>query len=83
MVFEVVETREATLFNPTLYVVEVTLSGMWHKIEGGEILSEFGVRKFQGMGNNTREAKYAAATAALVKLGDSMPGIKFKVCALR
>lgn len=75
--FRIVEIREASLTNPTLYVVEVDLAGYWHSVQNGEISSSYGVRKFQGMGNNVREAKYAAANAALVNMGSAMPGIKF------
>ncbi|RYH28302.1 EF-hand domain-containing protein [archaeon] len=77
--FEIVEEREATLLNPTLYVAEVHLTGIWHKVDKGEIKTEYMVRKFQGMGQGTREAKYAAATAALLNLGESMPGMIYIV----
>jgi ankyrin repeat protein len=76
--FEVIEEREATIYNPTIFVVELRLSGIWYKFEDGEIKSEYGIRKFQGMANTTREAKYAAATTAIVNLGDAMPGLRYK-----
>lgn len=75
--FRVVEIRPSSLVNPTIYVVEVELSGIWYSVQNGEIQGKFGIRKFQGMGNNVREAKYAAASAAIVNLGDAMPGVKF------
>ncbi len=75
--FQIVEIREASLTNPTLYVVEIHLAGTWHKVTEGEILGKYEIRKYQGMGNNVREAKYAAANAALVNLGSAMPGKKF------
>lgn len=78
IVFRVVEIRPSSLVNPTLYVVEVELSGTWYTVQNGDIQGKFGVRKFQGMGNNVREAKYAAASAAIVNLGDAMPGVKFQ-----
>ncbi len=55
-------------------MLQVHLTGMWYKIVGGDTFGEFGIRRFQGMGNTTREAKYAAAAAAIVNMGDSMPG---------
>lgn len=83
--FQVVEIRPPSLVNPTLYVVELKLSGTWYNVENGEITGRFGVRRFQGMGNNVREAKYTAATAAIVNLGDAMPGkyqFKFSITRL-
>lgn len=75
--FKIVEIREASLSQPTTYIVELHLSGIWHNFENGEVKSEFKVRKFQGMGNTTREAKYNAASNAIINLGDSMPGIYY------
>ncbi len=48
---------------------------MWHKIENGQVLSTMGTRRFQGLGETTRDAKYAAASAAFVNLGADMPGV--------
>lgn len=72
--FRVVEIREASLTNPTLFVVELEIAGTWFNVEKSEITPYYNIRKFQGMGNTIREAKYSAASAALVNLGDSMPG---------
>lgn len=44
----------------------------------GKVQEHFAMKVFQGVGKTTREAKYTAATNALIKLGDTMPGIKFK-----
>lgn len=55
------------------------LSGDWYSIVHGTPVSEYAVRKFQGMGNTTREAKYKAAAAANVSLGDAMPGISINI----
>lgn len=75
--FRVVDIRQASLTNPLLYVIELELSGEWHKLVNGEVKTEYGIRKYQGMGSSIRESKYAAATAAIVNLGDSMPGVKY------
>jgi hypothetical protein len=72
--FRIVEIRAANLTNPTIYVVELEISGVWYNVNGGEIKGQYGIRKFQGMGNGIRDAKYSAASAAILKLGDSMPG---------
>jgi hypothetical protein len=50
------------------------LAGNWHRVENGVVVTDFSIRKFQGLGNTTKEAKYAAASAAIVNLGDMMPG---------
>ncbi len=75
--FVVSEVRPASLTNPTIYVLEVQLTGMWHRIENGEVVSSYSTRKFQGFGQNTREAKYNAAQNAIINLGDAMPGKGF------
>ena len=59
-------------------VMEVTLSGHWFEIVQGVPSESYGDRRFQGIGKTTREAKQAAAKAALTKLRATMPGIKFK-----
>ena len=76
--FEIVEKREATLTMPTTYIVDVVLSGIWYFYDNGEVSGKFKARRFQGMGNTTRDAKYAAAKAALLNMGESMPGVKYK-----
>jgi hypothetical protein len=72
--FKVVEVREASLTNPTLFVVEVDLAGIWRQIVDGEITANYAIKRFQGLGDNVREAKYAAANSALMNLGSAMPG---------
>lgn len=72
--FVIIEKREATLTQPTQYIVEVRLSGVYHTLVNGEIEARHMTKKFQGMGNTTKEAKYAAASSALLNLGESMPG---------
>ncbi len=55
--------------------IQVHLSGLWYTIVNGDAVGQQITKRFQGMGNTTREAKYAAASAAIVNMGDSMPGI--------
>lgn len=72
--FVIVEKREATLTNPTQWIVEVQLSGIFHNIVNGEVVPTVMTRKFQGIGLTTKEAKYNAASNAIINLGESMPG---------
>ena len=72
--FKIIEQRQATLTQPTLWVVEVNLYGNFQKLVNGEVIIEKSIKRFQGMGNTTKEAKYNAASNALVSLGDTMPG---------
>jgi len=76
--YRFVETREATAMYDKYEVMEVTLSGHWYEIVKGQPKESYGDRSFQGIGKTTREAKQAAAKAALTKLRATMPGIKFK-----
>ena len=48
--------------------------GTWYKIERGQTTATEEVKRYQGMGNTTREAKFNAATNAILKMGDSIPG---------
>ena len=75
--YRFVETREATAMYDKYEVMEVTLSGHWYEIVKGQPKESYGDRSFQGIGKTTREAKQAAAKAALTKLRATMPGIKF------
>ena len=75
--YRFVETREATAMYDRYEVMEVTLSGHWYEIVKGQPKESYGDRSFQGIGKTTREAKQAAAKAALTKLRATMPGIRF------
>ena len=75
--YRFVETREATAMYDKYEVMEVTLSGHWYEIVKGQPKESYGDRSFQGIGKTTREAKQAAAKAALTKLRATMPGIRF------
>ena len=75
--YRFVETREATAMYDKYEVMVVTLSGHWYESVKGQPKESYGDRSFQGIGKTTREAKQAAAKAALTKLRATMPGIKF------
>ena len=59
--FVIVEKREATLTQPTNYIVEVRLTGVYHTLVNGEIEAKHMVKKFQGIGQTTKEAKGQAS----------------------
>ncbi|KAJ1430655.1 hypothetical protein B484DRAFT_49632 [Ochromonadaceae sp. CCMP2298] len=76
--FQVVEKRESTLTHPTCWIVQVILVGNFHSIVEGEVVATMGTRKYQGLGPTTKEAKYNAASNAIINLGESMPGVRCK-----
>jgi hypothetical protein len=75
--FATLEIREATMSQPPCFVVELAMSGSWIQMEQGRAVSVEETRRVQGLGKNIRVAKNSAASAALVKLADYMPGLKF------
>jgi hypothetical protein len=72
--FVIIEKREATLTQPTNWIVEVQVSGIYHTLVDGDIVPKQLTKKFQGMAQTTKDAKYAAASSALLSLGEAMPG---------
>lgn len=75
--FRHIEERAPSLTQPTVQVMEVTLTGHWFDIVDGESKSSFGVKRYQGMGGTTKDAKYDAATIAILKMGTHLPGVQF------
>jgi hypothetical protein len=78
--FTIVEKREATLTVPTTWIVELRLTGIFHSLVNGEVVGQNMIKRFQGMGPTTKEAKYNAAASAIINLGESMPG-KMRSCS--
>lgn len=76
--FVLVEEREATATTPSLVVVELLIEGQWFSRENGETKAKFEIKRFQGMGTDSRHAKDAAIKLALVKLKSYMPGAHLK-----
>ena len=78
--FQTKEVREATATNPPVYVVELEIDGKWFERDPdtGETTSKRMTRKFQGLGQSNREAKYNACKAGTIKLAQMMPGTRFK-----
>lgn len=73
--FKLAQRRVGSLTNPTTYIIELQLTGVFHTVSStGEVIAEPLLRRFQGMGATTKEAKYNAATNALINLGETMPG---------
>ena len=77
MEFFTVEVREATAFSPKMIVVELRISGTWHIFEGGRTVSRTETKRFQGIANNARDAKYNSARDATKKFGSMMPGVNY------
>lgn len=75
--YKVVEVRRATSYNPKLFVVQLTISGMFNEPDGLKVKSYFATHRFDGIGYTTKQAKYKAAQAGLLSLKASTPGIKF------
>jgi len=78
--FELVEEREETSMHPKFYVMEAHLTGTWHEFDRktGEPTIYKGLKRFQGIGHTTREAKFKSVNAALSKLRSLMPGLKYQ-----
>ncbi|CAM9798879.1 unnamed protein product, partial [Pylaiella littoralis] len=75
--YKMVEERPATAMSPHKhFVMEVGLKGKWtgHGSDG-KVTRSAGMRRFQGIGKSTREARMNAAKAALAALRDMMPGL--------
>ena len=73
------EVREATSMHVKAFVMEVHLTGTWSEMVDGAVRKATETRKYDGIGKSTREAKFAAATAALSKLKEHIPGIDYEV----
>ena len=77
--FELVEEREETSMHPKFFVMESHLTGTWHELDKqGQPTIYKGLKRFQGIGHTTREAKFKSVNAALAKLRALMPGLKCK-----
>jgi len=65
--------------HPKFYVMECQLTGTWHELDKKGMPTVYkGMKRFQGIGQTTREAKFKSVNAALSKLRALMPGLKFK-----
>jgi hypothetical protein len=76
--FVLIEEREATATSPSLVVIELLIEGQWYSRENGEVTNKFEIKRFQGIGTDSRHAKDAAINVALVKLKSYMPGAHLK-----
>jgi hypothetical protein len=76
--FVLIEEREATATTPSLVVIELLIEGQWFSRDDGETKGKFEIKRFQGMGSDSRHAKDAAIKLALVKLKSYMPGAHLK-----
>jgi len=77
--FKLVEIREATSMHPTQFIMNAEISGLFREMQkDGSITTVNEIRKFQGIGKSTRVAKFNAATTALSRLREHVPGIDFE-----
>jgi hypothetical protein len=53
---------------------QVQISGDWFHVEDGKRVGKFEIRRFVGTGDNVRQAKISAASAALSFYEHVMPG---------
>lgn len=54
------------------------IEGEWFELFHGVPKCHFGIKRFQGIGKTTREAKFQACTGALNKLKETMPGFRVR-----
>ncbi|CAK9013422.1 Serine/threonine-protein phosphatase 6 regulatory ankyrin repeat subunit C (PP6-ARS-C) (Serine/threonine-protein phosphatase 6 regulatory subunit ARS-C) [Durusdinium trenchii] len=74
--YKLLDVRKATSMFPTQFVMGVEIHGTFKELEadgGMRVVEE--TRKFEGIGKNTRLAKFNAATTALTRLKAYIPGI--------
>ena len=76
--FEFVETREATSMAAQQEIYKCTVQGEWIERIQGKMRKITEPRYFEGIAPNTRDAKMAAAQAALSKLREAIPGVAYK-----
>jgi hypothetical protein len=78
--FNLLEERPASSMHAAHYVVESVLTGVWYERDKDGKTTKFnGSKTFQGIGKSTRDAKFKAASLALKKLLNNMPGLAHPV----
>jgi hypothetical protein len=75
--FEFVETRAATSMAAQQEIYKCTVQGEWIERIQGKMHKITEPRYFEGIATSTRDAKMAAAQAALSKLKEAIPGVAF------
>ena len=76
--YKIVRRVQATSMTAEMFVAECTMSGEWVERIDGKLVRSVGDRIYQGIDKSTRNAKMAAATAALTKLKADLPGIIYE-----
>ena len=76
--YKIVRRVQATSMTAEMFVAECTMSGEWVERIDGKLVRSVGDRIYQGIDKSTRNAKMAAATAALTKLKADLPGISYE-----
>ena len=70
--YNIIEERKATSYHPKLYVMEVLIEGNLD-IDGNTKTA-----RCEAIGETSREAKFKAAQAGLIKMKNLKPGMKFE-----
>lgn len=70
--FEIVEEREATNFNPKMFVMQVTLKGQWEEGQGAKTVV------CEAVGVSSRDAKFKVSQVAILKMKTLKPGMRFE-----
>ena len=75
--YKIVKRVQATSMSAEMFVAECKMTGEWIERIDGKVVRSVGDRIYQGIDKTTRDAKMAAATAALTKLKEDLPGIVY------
>eukprot|EP00945_MAST-04E_sp_MAST-4E-sp1_P005854 g5854.t1 len=76
--YRIVKRVQATSMTAEMFVAECQMTGEWIERIDGKIVRSTGDRVYQGIDKTTRDAKMAAATKALTKLKEDLPGIVYE-----
>lgn len=76
--YKLLEVREPTSMHATQFIMVAQISGQFLESgEDGKIIRSEETRAYEGIGCNTRTAKFNAATKAIATLREHIPGIDF------
>ena len=64
--------------HPACFVMQCTLMGKWYELVDGRTTKVEKGKVYEGIGINTRAAKFKAASAALGKLQGMLPGLQYE-----
>ncbi|GBG33054.1 Ankyrin repeat domain-containing protein 1 [Hondaea fermentalgiana] len=77
--YKLIEVREATSMHPPQFIMAAEVSGCFLEIgPDGHLQKSQETRAYEGIGINTRTAKFNAATTAMTQLREHIPGIDYE-----